>query len=84
MFIALSLALVAPAMPVLAADDGDRLICRMKRDPRTRMPSGAKDCRTKAEWRGDYAEEDARAAAAAAAPKQAPAEASAQATPPQL
>lgn len=84
MILALSLALAAPAMPVLAADDGDRLICRMKRDPRTHQMTGAKDCRTKAEWRGDYAEEDAKAAAAAAAPKQAPAEASAQAAPPQF
>lgn len=65
---ALTLALVSPAMPV-AEDDGDKLICRAKIDTRTRMRTGSKTCKTKAEWRGDYAEEDAALAKKATAPE---------------
>ena len=66
MLLALSLALLTPAMPVMGDDDGDKLICRSKIDPRTRMRTASKTCKTKAEWRGDYAEADAAATAASA------------------
>lgn len=77
LFLALSLAL-SPAMPVALEDDGEKVICRAKIDPRTRMRTGAKTCRTKAEWRGDY---DAEDAAAAAKPATAPQTMSAQSSP---
>lgn len=76
LIVALSMALMAPALP--ADDDGDKLICRAKIDPRTRMRTGSRTCKTKAEWRGDYAEEDAAAAARKAT---APETLSAQSTP---
>lgn len=67
LILAVSMALAAPALP--AEDDGDKLICRVKIDPRTRMRTGSRTCKTKAEWRGDYAEQDAAAARKATAPE---------------
>ncbi|MBX3593508.1 hypothetical protein [Sphingomonas sp.] len=56
----------------------DDIVCRTKYDMRTKMRSG-KICKTRAEWEGKYAEEDAAADADAV---KSPAVAEQVATPP--
>lgn len=62
----LSLALMgAPAMtPAVLTNDPDRLVCKSRVDPRSRMRL-PRVCKTTAEWRGDYRDADAAADAAA-------------------